>query len=183
MHIIYILFIPKDSAYFWYIGFFWASFSGRPSSSSSCSNGSTITGLGVLNKRILISLFHKNVHSEKLDADHLFSLKRKILSSKILTLSTKTLLQYTVQTLFLQLALMQIQQCLFLSIYLDHLQSQQLFPLDQTGKKLPPATRWTRRVKDYALKEQQHVWQTEHEAVDPSWGYHPVLPLQFLQEL
>lgn len=113
----------------------------------------------------------------------LFSLKLEILRSKILTLSTKTLLQYTVQMLFLQLALMQIQQCLFLLIYLYHLQSQQPFPLDRTGKKLPPATRWTHRVKDYALKEQQHVWQTEHEAVDPSWGYHPVLPSQFLQEL
>lgn len=132
---------------------------------------------------IQILHFHSNLHSEKLEAtDNSMQLKAKN-PRKPLTLSTKTLLQYTVQTLFEQLALMQIQQCLFLLIYLDHLQSQQLFPLDQTGKTLPRVTRWRHKVTDYALKEQQHVWQTEHEAVDPSQGYHPILPLRFLQEL
>ena len=45
----------RDCSYFWYIGFFWASFSGRPSSSSNCSSGSTMTGRGVLTTKIVAS--------------------------------------------------------------------------------------------------------------------------------
>lgn len=98
-------------------------------------------------------------------------------------MSTKTPPQYTVQMLSLQLALMQTQQCLFLLIYLDHLQSQQLFPRDRTGKKPPRATRWTRRVRGSAPTGQRREWQSERGAAGPSWGYRPTLPLRFPQEL
>lgn len=78
---------------------------------------------------------------------------------------------------------MQIQQCLFPLIYLDHLQSQQLSPPDRTGRKPPPVTRWTHKEKGYALTARRRVWQSEHGAAGPAWGCRPVLPWRFLPEL